>query len=325
MSAATSAHPAQHVSRPAGPPLNPAPTPPLTRNTVPGTAQNTSQDVALELEQARKTGPLRQIQIPPCPDLLVRLQAAMAQPEPDLNEVARIASSDVAICATLLRQANGPLHAGTQPVHTVGQAMNRLGLDTTAALLTAFLLRHAIPVDHPQLRRFWERSALRAAALHFIARQLPGLDPDLAHLYGLFSHVGQPVLLQCVRGYGSTLVEAAARIDRPFIATENANHRTDHAVVGALVARTWHVAPPVVAAIRLHHDLTLLGGSRTDAEVQTLVAAGLLAEHLVRQHEGLEAEADWQQHAGAALQWLGFSTDDLADWQPLLQAELEAV
>jgi HD-like signal output (HDOD) protein len=281
--------------------------------------------LAQELDQARKRGPLSQIQIPPCPALLVRLQAAMAAAEPDLGEVARIAVSDVAMAATLLRNANGPLHAGVQPVQTVGQAMNRLGVNETATLMTAFLVRHAIPVDHPQLRRFWERSALRGAALYFIAQRLPGLMPELAHLYGLFCHVGQPVLMQCVRGYSGTMVEAAARTDRSFIATENANHRTDHAVVGAMVARAWRLAPPVMAAIRLHHDLELLGGSDTEAEVQTLVAAGLLAEHIVRQREGLGAEADWQQHGERALGWLAISHDDLADWDEALQFALDAV
>ncbi len=283
-----------------------------------------NQRVAQELDQARRAGPLRQIQIPPCPDLLVRLQAAMAQGEPDLNEVARIAGSDVAMSATLLRNANGPLHASGQPVHTVGQAMNRLGLKQTAALLTGFLLRHAVPVNHPQLRRFWERSALRAAAMRFLAAHLPGQDPDLAHLCGLFSHVGQPVLLQCVKGYGGTLVEAGARIDRSFIATENANHHTDHAVVGAMVARAWHVAPVVVTAIRLHHDLGLIGGQAVEPEVQTLVAASLVAEHQMRLHEGLDPEADWAQHQATALRWLGFDQDDLADWQEPLQAAMDA-
>ncbi len=280
-----------------------------------------SERIAQELEQSRRE--LRQIVIPPCPDLLVQMQAAMAEPEPDLSEVARIASSDVAMSATLLRNANSPLHAVGQPVATVGQAMNRLGLNETAALITGFLVRHAIPVDHPQLRRFWEHSALRAAALHFIARHLPGVLPEVAQLYGLFCHVGMPVLLQSVRGYGGTLVEARARIDRSFIATENANHRTDHAVVGALVARAWHLAPTVVAAIRLHHDLTSLGDEDCEPEIHTLVAAGLLAEHLIRRREGLDAESDWLQHGPRALAWLQLSQDDLDDWAPALQAELD--
>lgn len=277
-----------------------------------------------ELDDARKRGSLRQIVIPPCPDLLLQLQAAMAQPEPDLQTVARIAGSDVAMAATLLRNANGPLHAVGPPLQTVGQAMNRLGLDQTVAVLTGFMARHSIPVHHPQMRGFWTESGQRAAALQFMAQQMTGMAVDLAQLYGLFCHVGLPVLLQSVRGYSGTLAEARARIDRPFVSTENANHRTDHAVVGALVARAWHLPTPVVAAIRLHHDLASLGSEDTEPEIHTLVAAGLVADHLIRDREGLDPDVDWRQHGAAVLAWLQISADDLADWRAPLQDVLDA-
>lgn len=275
-----------------------------------------SQSIRQELDGARRSGPLRQIHIPPCPELLVRLQAAMSGPEPDLTEVARIAASDVAMSATLLRTANSPVYKDPQglPCTTVGQALNRIGLEETAALMTGFLLRNAIPVNSPHLTRFWERSTKRAVACAFIARQLPGLSPDLAHTYGLFCHVGMPVLLQSVRGYGSTMVEAAARIDRPYIATENANHKTDHAVAGALLIRAWNMAPELMAAIRLHHDFESLGGKDVEPEVQTLVAAGLVAEHLMRRHEGLPEDIDWAVNRGAALDWLQVGADELEVW-----------
>ncbi|MDE1948793.1 MAG: HDOD domain-containing protein [Burkholderiales bacterium] len=283
-----------------------------------------SADIGREIDHARSRGPLQRIVIPPCPELLVRLRAAMAEPEADLNEVARIAAGDVAMSATLLRNANGPRFAGSQPAHTVGQAMNRLGLDETAAIMTGFLARHAIPADHPRLRRFWEQSRLRAQAMAFIARQLAGLSPDLAHTYGLFCHVGLPVLLQGMRGYAGTLVEAAARVDRSFIATENANHQTDHAVVGALVVRVWRLAPEVMAAIRLHHDPQVLGDEATEPEVRTLVAAGLVAEHVMRRREGLPSESDWEQHSASALAWLGIGEDDLGYWRDEMEIELDA-
>jgi HD-like signal output (HDOD) protein len=277
-----------------------------------------------DIDHQRARGPLQHIMIPPCPALLVRLRAAMALPEPDLNEVARIAVGDVAMSATLLRNANATCFAGGQPAHTVGQAMDRLGLNQTAQLMTGFLLRHAMPVDNAHLKNFWERSVQRACAMACIARDLSGLSADMAHNYGLFCHVGMPVLLQSTRGYGSTLVEAAARIDRPFVATENANHRTDHAVVGALVARVWHLAPEVMAAIRLHHDLNFLGNDSTESEVQTLVAAGMIAEHLMRRHEGLASEREWAEHGHAALAWLQAGEDDLLHWQRELSASLDA-
>lgn len=286
-------------------------------------APSRSASIQEELDRARRRGPLNQLVIPPCPALLVRLQQAMAEPEPDLNEVARIATSDVAMAATLLRAANGPLHAAAQPVQTLGQAMNRLGLNETAAVMTGFLLKGAVRVDSPHLQRFWERAGKNAIAMAHIARQLPGMSPDLAHTFGLFCHVGLPVLLQSMKGYGGTLIEARARKDRSFVETENANHKTDHAVVGALVARLWRIAPEVVAAIRLHHDLDAIG-EEVEPEVATLLAAGLVAQHLAQRHEGLDDEADWRHHSSRALQWLQIGPDELAAWQDQVFLLLDA-
>jgi len=285
---------------------------------------NTVSHVQRELDQARANGPLRSIVIPPCPELLARMQAALAAAEPDLNEVARIAGSDVAMAAVLLKTANSPAFSTGQPVHTVGQAMNRLGLRQTAAQMMGYLAQRAIRVDSPHLQRFWLRSAKRAVAMGFIAQQLPGMSADVAHTYGLFCHVGMPVMLQSLRGYGGTLVEAHARIDQSFVATENANHRTDHAVVGALVARVWKLAPEVMVALRRHHDLDMLGDDQTAPEIHTLVAAGLVADHLMRRHEGLPPEADWARHAEATLAWLQLAHSDVDAWEDPLTPLLDA-
>ena len=276
-----------------------------------------------ELDQARAKGPLQHIVIPPCPELLTRLQKAMAAAEPDLNEVARIASSDVAMSATLLRSANGPLYASGQPVQSIGQAMNRLGLTDTAAILTGFLAQNAIRITSAHLQGFWERATKRALAMAFIAKRLPGMSPDLAYTYGLFCHVGLPVLMQSVKGYVGTMVEAQARVDRSYVATENANHRTDHAVVGALVARVWRLSPTLMAAIRQHHDLATLGDRFTEPEVHTLVAAGLLADHLLRLQEGLQPAKEWVVHGTKALEWLQISADELAVWEDEVMEMLE--
>jgi HD-like signal output (HDOD) protein len=151
-----------------------------------------------------------------------------------------------------------------------------------------------------------------------IAGKLPGMSVDLAATFGLFCHIGFPVLLQCLRGYGGTMVEAAARSDRSFVATENANHRTDHAVAGALLARAWKLAPAVVSAVRLHHDFADFAAQGRDpsrAEVASLVACGLVAEHLMRRHEGLQPEIDWREHGAAALAWLEVQLDELVQWE----------
>lgn len=238
----------------------------------------------------------------------------MAAAEPDLQEVARIASSDVAMSAVLIKQANGPLFAAGQPVQTVGQAMNRLGLQETAAVLTGFLVQRAIKVTSLHLQRFWERAAKRAMAMTYLARKFPGMSDDVAHTYGLFCHVGLPVMMQSVPGYGGTLVEARARKDRNHIETENANHKTDHAVVGALVARVWRLAPSVMAGIRLHHDFDILDDTRTETEVKMLISVGMLAERMMHKHEGIEPDRDWIDHSERVIKWLELGQEELEAW-----------
>ncbi|MDP0919017.1 hypothetical protein Q6272_28595, partial [Klebsiella pneumoniae] len=61
-----------------------------------------TEQIRDDLDQSRRRGPLQHIQIPPCPALLAELQQAMSADEPDLGVVGRIASSDVAMAATLL-------------------------------------------------------------------------------------------------------------------------------------------------------------------------------------------------------------------------------
>jgi HD-like signal output (HDOD) protein len=278
------------------------------------TPSPTAQRVTAEIDAARRSGPLQRLIVPPCPDRLVQLRAAVSAPEPDLAAVARIAASDVAMAASLLTAANSAEWAHAQPARTVGQALDRLGLDETAQRMTAFIARNALRVNHPQLQGFWEQSGERARVLAFLARQLPGVSVDVAYTFGLFCHVGIPVLMQCVRGYAATLVEAAARRDRSFVATESANHRTDHAETGALVARVWNLAPQAMVAIRLHHQLECLQDNRLEPDLRTLLAAGLVADHLMRRALDLPPERDWTDHGSRALRWLQVDEDVVEQW-----------
>jgi HD-like signal output (HDOD) protein len=271
--------------------------------------------VDAELDHALAHGPAKDITIPPCPELLVRLQEALASDDPDPAELARIASADVALAAGLLKTANSPLHARSRPAQTVEQAMAYLGLRPSGTVLGSFLVRRAISVPEGLMGRFWDTSTWRALACGFMARQLyRDLDPGEAHTYGLFCHVGMPILMQSVRGYGGTLAEAWARHDRSFTATENAAHQTDHAVVGALVARAWHLPRALTLAVRLHHDFDVLGRPATPTQVQQLIAMGLVAEQLVQNHMGLPELIEWRQHGPACLNLLQIGTDELDYW-----------
>ncbi len=278
-----------------------------------------------ELDRALASGPLRDIVIPPCPELLIALRKEMDKADPDPQIVAGIAGRDVAMAASLIRTANSPYYARSRPATSVNEALGLLGLRMTEKLLTAFLTRNSIQVNSPLLEHFWDTSTRRALAMAHIARQLYGVDAELAYTCGLFCHVGIPILMQGVRGYAGTLTEALARQDRSFTETENAAHKTDHAVVGALVARTWRLPTPIFQAVRLHHDFTILHDKNVAPEVCTLVAMGLVAEHLVALHEAAPALREWGLHGSDCLACLSVSADEVEGWLDALHPVFDSV
>ena len=282
-------------------------------------------EINRELDVARDAGPLRDIIIPPCPELLVELQREVSQGDPDPAVIARIAGGDVAMAAALIRISNSSLYARAEPVRTVAQAVSMLGVRPTIAVLTGFLARNAIRVNSPLLEHFWESSTRRSLAMAFIARQLYDVDADVAQTCGLFCHVGIPVMMQGLKGYSGTMVEAMARQDRTFIQTENAVHRTDHAVVGALVAKTWRLPSVISIAVRLHHDFAALRDDKISPEVRNLVAIAAIAEHLVGQHEGVKEQRDWDLHADECLDYLQISAIEVDAWQDALYPVFEGV
>jgi HD-like signal output (HDOD) protein len=282
-------------------------------------------EIDRELSQARDAGPVRDIIIPPCPELLIALQREVDQGDPDPAVIAAIAGSDVAMAAALIRVANSSLYARKQPVRTVAEAVSMLGVAPVISVLTGFLARHAIAVNSPLLEHFWESSTRRSLAMAHIARQLYGMDAEVAQTCGLFCHVGIPVMLQGVRGYQGTLMEAMARQDRSFTQTENAAHRTDHAVVGAIVARTWRLPAVITMAVRLHHDFSALEDASIPSEVRHLLAMTAIAEHLVGRHEGVKDQREWECHGQACLDYLQINADELEVWIDALYPVFEGV
>jgi HD-like signal output (HDOD) protein len=284
-----------------------------------------AKEINRELDHARDAGPVKDIVIPPCPELLVQLQAELGLADPDPHAVANIAAGDVAMTAALLRIANSPLYARREPVSSVAQAVSMLGVRPTASVLMGFLLRSAIRIDSTLIEHFWESSTRRSMAMAHIARQMYNLDVEVAKTCGLFFHVGIPVMLQGVRGYGGTLVEAMARQDRTFIQTENAAHRTDHAVVGALVAKTWRLPQVIVHAVRLHHDFAALNDDNIPLNVRQLVAIAAIADYLVSRHEGVQEQREWTEHGAQCLAFLQIGEEEVENWVDALYPAFEGV
>jgi HD-like signal output (HDOD) protein len=279
----------------------------------------------LELDPARIDALVKGISIPPRPSLLNQLQQELAADDPDNVRIVKIVGQDVALTAAVLRTVNSPFYALSRQVESLGQAMMFLGMRQISSLVLGLVLRKSLGERGPNLTRFWDVSTKRSYAMLRLARLIGGIEPDQAQTFGLFCDIGIPLLMQRFpNDYVETLKLANADPTRGFCEVERARHHTDHALVGALMGRTWCLSQTQCLAIRMHHDYRALGDPGMPDNVARLIATSLLAERAIQLHAGMNASAEWDKGGEAALTVLMMSDADVDDCMEELLAGFAA-
>jgi HD-like signal output (HDOD) protein len=253
------------------------------------------------------------IHIPPRPSLLVDLQCELDRTEPNLKQIAHVVEKDTALSGAFLKTVNSAVFRCARKVETVEDALARLGLNQTSLLAGGFLARRSFGDGSQALESFWEKSTLRSTAMAFLARELRAVSADLARCFGLFADLGIPILMERFSAYTRTLALAQTSTTRPFTEVEDEWHRTNHATIGAVLARNWKLPDDVVDAIALHHDYGVFGTTPSRLPVRRLIALGVISDIIIQRYQGQDPSVELNRAEPLALDELGISTDELDD------------
>lgn len=206
---------------------------------------------------------LEGVTLPPQPGTVLDINRERAKAEPDVEAVARIIERDLSVAAAVLKTINSPWFGLPKKVESVRQAVLLLGMPNVVNVVIALAMKSAIQGDNQAgIDRLFDEANDTALILSSVMREVPIMSADKAYLLGLFRDCGMPILLQRVPQYAEVLREAAKRPEQSLTDIEDARLRTDHAVVGALMSRHWHL-PEEIGTIILNHHRTreLFGGA----------------------------------------------------------------
>lgn len=182
------------------------------------------------------------LELPSMPDVAVRVREAVAQPDTDAAEVARIIQADPVVAAQVIKAANSLLFAGSRPVDNLNAAVIRLGLRHTREMVTAITMRQVFRSRNPLLNKRmveqWMHSTLVAAIAAVLARKLPEFSPDRALLAGLVHDIGIVPMLAHAHEYPELVA------DPGLLEATISEYRGQ---VGGLILRRWHFPDDMVA------------------------------------------------------------------------------
>ncbi len=189
------------------------------------------------------------IDIPTKPDALVQLSLLLAQDEVNLDAVARLIESDMALASAVMKAVNSSLYGLKGRVQTVQQAITYLGTREVVGIAYELGLRAAFG-PAAELEPLWQRAAQRGLIMGRLAQRL-ALDAWAAHSAGLFEECGKAVLFRhAVDHYRSML--RAATSDVELLSLEKVGFGVSHDALGAALCDSWGLAPTAVASVRHH-------------------------------------------------------------------------
>lgn len=196
-------------------------------------------------------------QLDALPPLAVELITLLQSPDADINSVANVIAHDPANAANVLKLANSAAMAPTAPIHSVKQAVMRIGLrKTTELVLNGVVAQHAgqpvLGYDLPT-GALWEFSAAAAIATEQLATALHKTAPPEAFTAGLFQDLGKLVLGHFVQVDFEPIRELAFQRGHSFEEAEREVLGVDHAEVGAILLESWGIDGTIHDAVRWHH------------------------------------------------------------------------
>lgn len=266
------------------------------------------------------------IHIPPCPGIVVALMEEARRPNVDFAKLVALVGGDVSLAAAMLKTANSPFFGLRRNVDSVQQAVAVLGLKNLMTIVTGAALQNALGGNNPAMEWFWDHCNATAVVASHMASRVDGVSREDAYTLGLFHDGGIPILMQKFPDYKAVFA-ASNRSGELVVAVEDQHYATNHAVVGSILARNWHLPPHIAHAILMHHDHTIFtepDGHATPT-VCALVGIVRVAEHIAAAFLGTPDDAE--QHAGAraAQNFLGLGAGELADIAEDALADLEEI
>lgn len=189
------------------------------------------------------------VDIPAQPEGLVKLSLLLAEDEVDLQAVALLISSDMALAAAVLKAVNSAQYGLRGRVQSVQQAVTYLGTREVAAVTFEIGLRAVFPAA-PELEPLWQRASVRGLLMGRIGEAL-NVDPWAAHSAGLFEECGKAVMFRHATARYRSMLQQAVN-DEELLLLEHAAFGVSHDTLGAALCESWGLAAPAVDSVRFH-------------------------------------------------------------------------
>ena len=196
--------------------------------------------------------------VPQMPAPVMRIVSYLADPNADMNAVAKLIEYDPGLTVNVLRMANSSFFNSGAPVTNAREALFRLGTRRVVQLAIASGVAVSARAEvkgyglaEGELLRF---SIAVGLAAELAARNAGTTAPDHTFTAGLLCSIGKLVLGKFLEVDAGPILELAAGENLSFEQAERRLLGIDHAELGAMLLARWELPESIVVCVRWHLD-----------------------------------------------------------------------
>ena len=199
--------------------------------------------------------------MPPMPEVVVKAQQLLANPDSNAKELAALLETDQAIAAQILKLSNSSFFGMSGRVSSIQHACLVLGNKNLGEIMTMAGAQESLETRLPGYglapEDLWQHSLSVALGSKIIAsRRNPDLEM-VAHTAGLVHDVGKIILDPFVMENKEAFETYMLEEDQTQLNAEQEILGFDHAEIAAEVCDKWSIPEVISTAIRYHHSPSL--------------------------------------------------------------------
>lgn len=212
--------------------------------------------------------------LPVLPEAAARFNEMAADGNVSMDEISRVLGHDQAVVVKILKIANSVFYGLAKRVETMKHAVVMLGLNTVRNAVLSLSVIDMFNMDDSNreaAHALWSHSLEVAVTSQHLSKATGIGVPDDCFVGGLLHDVGKLVLLHYFNDAMNQICDRMKETNAAFSTAEKKIVATNHAEIGAMLARKWQLPDGLESAIRNHH--TLAAGASDFERVKVVHAA----------------------------------------------------
>ncbi len=197
-------------------------------------------------------------EIPPLPDVVVKVMRMSRNPDTTANDLTNVISKDQALTGNILKLCNSAHYGLPRVVSSLQQAVMYLGFHTVRNLVITCSVSNLFSADRKiygyEENGLWKNSVATAMVSEKLSKNFCREQADTAFTAGLLIDVGHLIIGLKIQDTAETILEMITEQNMNDLEAERHALGFTHAELGGHLVDQWNFPEELVHAIRFHRS-----------------------------------------------------------------------